>query len=78
MSVDQDCEPEIAAMIGTSAALSISDVPFNGPIGGVAVGRVDGKFVINPDVAQQEASDIYVVVAGTKNLLSCPAKRRWK
>ncbi|WP_138493931.1 polyribonucleotide nucleotidyltransferase [Paenibacillus pinistramenti] len=69
MSVDQDCEPEIAAMIGTSAALSISDVPFNGPIGGVAVGRVNGEFVINPDVAQQEASDMYVVVAGTKDAI---------
>ncbi|WIV20828.1 polyribonucleotide nucleotidyltransferase [Paenibacillus polygoni] len=69
MSVDQDCEPEIAAMIGTSAALSISDVPFNGPIGGVAVGRVNGEFVINPDVAAQEASDIYVVVAGTKDAI---------
>lgn len=69
MSVDQDCEPEIAAMIGTSAALSISDVPFNGPIGGVAVGRVNGQFVINPDIAQQEASDIYVVVAGTKEAI---------
>ncbi|MDO7905782.1 polyribonucleotide nucleotidyltransferase [Paenibacillus sp. JX-17] len=69
MSVDQDCEPEIAAMIGTSAALSISDVPFNGPIGGVAVGRVNGEFVINPNIAQQEASDIYVVVAGTKDAI---------
>ncbi|WP_404303667.1 polyribonucleotide nucleotidyltransferase [Paenibacillus sp. DP01] len=69
MSVDQDCEPEIAAMIGTSAALSISDVPFNGPIGGVAVGRVNGKFVINPDIAQQNASDLYLVVAGTKDAI---------
>ncbi|GGA39386.1 polyribonucleotide nucleotidyltransferase [Paenibacillus physcomitrellae] len=69
MSVDQDCEPEIAAMIGTSAALSISDVPFNGPIGGVAVGRVNGEFVINPDIAQQEASDMYLVVAGTKDAI---------
>ncbi|KZE76889.1 MULTISPECIES: polyribonucleotide nucleotidyltransferase [Paenibacillus] len=69
MSVDQDCEPEIAAMIGTSAALSISDVPFNGPIGGVAVGRVDGQFVINPDIAQQSASDLYLVVAGTKDAI---------
>lgn len=69
MSVDQDCEPEIAAMIGTSAALSISDVPFNGPIGGVAVGRVDGQFVINPDIAQQDASDLYLVVAGTKDAI---------
>lgn len=69
MSVDQDCEPEIAAMIGTSAALSISDVPFNGPIGGVAVGRVDGNFVVNPNIAEQEASDIYLVVAGTKDAI---------
>ncbi|WP_342561466.1 polyribonucleotide nucleotidyltransferase [Paenibacillus sp. FSL R7-0345] len=69
MSVDQNCAPDIAAMIGTSAALSISDVPFDGPIGGVAVGRINGEFVINPDVAQQEASDIYVVVAGTKDAI---------
>ncbi|PPQ49941.1 polyribonucleotide nucleotidyltransferase [Paenibacillus peoriae] len=69
MSVDQDCEPEIAAMIGTSAALSISDVPFNGPIGGVAVGRVDGQFMINPDIAQQNVSDLYLVVAGTKDAI---------
>ena len=52
MSVDQDCSPEIAAMIGTSAALGISDVPFNGPIGGVIVGRIDGQFIINPTIAQ--------------------------
>lgn len=69
MSVDQDCAPDIAAMIGTSAALSISDVPFNGPIGGVAVGRINGEFIINPDVAQQALSDIYVVVAGTKDAI---------
>ncbi|WP_238653747.1 polyribonucleotide nucleotidyltransferase [Paenibacillus piscarius] len=69
MSVDQDCAPDIAAMIGTSAALSISDVPFSGPIGGVAVGRINGEFVINPDVAQQAVSDIYVVVAGTKDAI---------
>ncbi|MGN7760343.1 polyribonucleotide nucleotidyltransferase [Paenibacillus sp. 22594] len=69
MSVDQDCAPDIAAMIGTSAALSISDVPFSGPIGGVAVGRINGEFIINPDVAQQAISDIYVVVAGTKDAI---------
>ncbi|GAB6988964.1 polyribonucleotide nucleotidyltransferase [Paenibacillus pini] len=69
MSVDQDCAPDIAAMIGTSAALSISDVPFNGPIGGIAVGRIDGQFIINPNVAQQEASDLYLVVAGTKDAI---------
>ncbi len=69
MSVDQDCPPEIAAMIGTSAALSISNVPFNGPIGGVIVGRVDGQFIINPTVAQEEKSDLYVVVAGTRDAI---------
>ncbi len=69
MSVDQDCSPEIAAMIGTSASLSISDVPFNGPIGGVVVGRIDGQFIINPTIAQQEISDVYLVVSGTKDAI---------
>ncbi|WP_274651500.1 polyribonucleotide nucleotidyltransferase [Paenibacillus humicola] len=69
MSVDQDCSPEIAAMIGTSAALSVSDVPFNGPIGGVIVGRIDGEFLINPTAEQEAKSDIYVVVAGTKDAI---------
>jgi polyribonucleotide nucleotidyltransferase len=69
MSVDQDCSPEIAAMIGTSAALSISDVPFNGPIGGVVVGRINGEFLINPNVEQTEQSDIFLVVAGTKDAI---------
>jgi len=69
MSVDQECSPEITAMIGTSAALSISDVPFNGPIGGVIVGRVNGQFVINPTTAQMEESDLHLVVAGTKDAI---------
>jgi len=69
LSVDQDCSPEIAAMIGTSAALSISEIPFNGPIGGVIVGRVNGEFVINPTVEQEQQSDIYAVVAGTKDAI---------
>lgn len=69
MSVDQDCSPEIAAMIGTSAALSISDIPFDGPIGGVNVGRVNGQFIINPTVEQNEQTDIFVVVAGTKDAI---------
>jgi len=67
LSVDQDCSPQIAAMIGTSAALSISDVPWNGPIGGVVVGRIDGKFIINPTEEQEQASDLYCVVAGTRD-----------
>lgn len=69
MSVDQDCPPEIAAMIGTSAALSISDVPFDGPIGGVSVGRINGQFIINPTVTQEQETDIFVVVAGTKDAI---------
>jgi len=69
MSVDQDCAPEIAAMIGVSAALSISDVPFSGPVGGVIVGRVDGEFVINPSSELEEKSDIHLVVAGTKDAI---------
>lgn len=70
MSVDQDCSSEIAAMIGTSIALSISDVPFNGPIGGAVVGRINGEFVLNPTVEQQTQSDIHLVVAGTKDAIN--------
>ncbi|MEI7026325.1 polyribonucleotide nucleotidyltransferase [Paenibacillus sp. y28] len=69
MSVDHDNSPEIAALIGTSAALSISDVPFNGPVGGVVVGRIDGEFIINPTLEQREKSDIFLVVAGTKDAI---------
>jgi polyribonucleotide nucleotidyltransferase len=67
LSVDQDNSPEIAAMIGTSAALSISDIPFNGPIGGVILGFVDGEVVINPDADQREKSLMYVTLSGTKD-----------
>ncbi len=66
MSVDQNCSSEIAAMIGASAALSVSDIPFSGPIAGVIVGRIDGELVINPTVEESEKSDIHLVVAGTK------------
>ncbi|GAB6180704.1 polyribonucleotide nucleotidyltransferase [Desulfotomaculum defluvii] len=65
LSVDQDNAPEIAAMIGASAALHISKIPLKKPIGGVIVGRVDGQFVINPVVRQAENSDMHLVVAGT-------------
>ncbi|MGB9792095.1 MAG: polyribonucleotide nucleotidyltransferase [Thermacetogeniaceae bacterium] len=67
LSVDQDCAPDITAMNGASLALSISDIPFAGPIGGVIVGRVDGEFVINPTVEQSEKSEMHLVVAGTKD-----------
>jgi polyribonucleotide nucleotidyltransferase len=70
MSVDQNCSTEIAAMIGTSAALSISDIPFNGPIAGVIVGRINGEFIVNPSVEQQNQSDIHLVVAGTKEAIN--------
>lgn len=70
LSVDQDCSPEIAGMIGASAALTVSDIPFDGPIAGVIVGRVDGQFVINPTVEQAEKSDLHLVVAGTKHAVN--------
>ena len=65
MSVDNDCSPEITAMIGASVALSISDIPWNGPIAGVFVGMVDGEFVINPTLAQREKSVLELTVAGS-------------
>ncbi|MFS0782252.1 polyribonucleotide nucleotidyltransferase [Bacillus sp. 1P06AnD] len=70
MSVDQDCSSEMAAMFGSSLALSISDIPFEGPIAGVIVGRIDDKFIINPTVEQMEASDINLTVAGTKDAIN--------
>ena len=66
MSVDQDCSPEISAMIGASIALSISDIPWNGPIGGVFMGLCDGQLVVNPTAAQREVSDLELTVAATK------------
>lgn len=70
MSVDQDCSSEMAAMFGSSLALCTSDIPFEGPIAGVIVGRVDGAFVINPTVEQAEKSDIHLTVAGTKDAIN--------
>lgn len=69
LSVDKDNAPEICGMIGASAALSISDLPWNGPIAGVRMGRVNGQFVVNPTVAQLEESDLSVYVAGTKDAI---------
>ena len=65
MSVDPDCSPEITAMIGASIALSISDIPWNGPIGGVFMGLVDGKLVVNPTAEEQKKSDLQLTVAAT-------------
>lgn len=67
LSVDQDCSSEIAAMIGSSIALGISDIPFDGPIAGVNIGRIDGEFIINPTIEEQAESDLFLTVAGTKN-----------
>lgn len=70
LSVDMDATPEMAAMFGSSLALCISDIPFDGPIAGVYVGRIDGKFVINPTIAEKEKSDISLAVAGTKQAIN--------
>ena len=66
MSVDQDCSPEITAMVGASIALSISDIPWNGPIGGAFVGLVDGKVVINPTAEQRKVSTLELTVAASE------------
>ncbi len=70
LSVDQDCSPELTAMLGSSLAVSISKIPFNGPIAGVKVGCVDGEFVINPTPEQLEVSTIDLTVAGTKDAIN--------
>ena len=70
LSVDQDASPEMAAMFGASLALCISDIPFNGPIAGVKVGRINGELIANPTVAQMEESDIDLTVAGTAQALN--------
>lgn len=70
MSVDPDCSPEIAAMVGTSVALSISDIPWNGPISGVSVGLIDGNFIINPTSEQKKVSQMAVTVASTDSRIA--------
>lgn len=70
MSVDPDCQPEIAAMLGVSIALSISEIPWDGPISGVSVGLIDGEYVINPTEAQREVSRMAVTVASTSDLVA--------
>ena len=66
LSTDKEHQADILALIGASTALEISDIPFAGPVAGVRVGRVDGKFIVNPTISQQEESDINIVVAGNK------------
>ncbi len=70
LSVDLDATPEMSAMLGSSLALCVSDIPFEGPVAGVQVGRVNGQFIINPTVAENAKSDIQLVVAGTKNAIN--------
>ncbi|MDR2599738.1 MAG: polyribonucleotide nucleotidyltransferase, partial [Oscillospiraceae bacterium] len=67
LAVDHDCQPEIAAMVGASAAISISDIPFNGPIGGVGLGLIDGKFIINPTTAERDITEMYCTIASTSS-----------
>ncbi|WIF94686.1 polyribonucleotide nucleotidyltransferase [Caminicella sporogenes] len=69
LSVDQDCTPDIVAMIGSSVALSISDIPFSGPTGSVLIGLIDGKFVVNPTAKEREISQMHLVVSGTKDAI---------
>ncbi len=70
LSVDTAYSPELTALFGSSLALTISDLPFEGPVAGVVVGRINGKFVINPTPEEQEQSDIYLTVAGTKDAIN--------
>ena len=78
MSANPDCSSAMAAMLGSSIALSISDIPFEGPIAGVVVGRINGRLIINPTVEELEKSDINLTVAGTKkaiNMVEAGAKQ---
>lgn len=69
MSVDDDAPSEIAAMIGSSVALAISDIPWDGPTGSVLIGMIDGEFIVNPSLAQREESSMHLVVSGTKDAI---------
>jgi polyribonucleotide nucleotidyltransferase len=70
LSVEQDCSPAITAILGASVALTISDIPFQGPIGGVIIGRVDGELVVNPTLEQDQKSDLHLTVAGTREAIN--------
>ena len=67
LSTDKEHEADVLALVGASAALEISDIPFSGPVAGVRIGRVDGRFIVNPTISQQEQSDINIVVAGNRD-----------
>ena len=70
MSVDPDCSPEVAAAIGVSAAIAISDIPWAGPISSVNVGLIDGEIVINPTLEQRAKSDLNLTVSSTEDLVA--------
>ncbi|TCO79894.1 polyribonucleotide nucleotidyltransferase [Marinisporobacter balticus] len=69
LSVDQDCTPDFVAMVGSSVALSISSIPFDGPTGSVVIGLIDGEFIVNPTLEQREKSQMHLVVSGTKDAI---------
>ena len=69
LSVDQECTPDVVAMIGSSIALSISDIPFNGPTGSVVIGLIDNQFIVNPTANEREISKLHLVVSGTKDAI---------
>ncbi len=69
LCVDPDCAPEILGMIGSSVALSISDIPFDGPTGSVMIGRIEDRFIVNPTLEERDASDLHLVVSGTKDAI---------
>ena len=69
LSVDQDCTPDMVAMIGSSIALSISDIPFDGPTGSVTIGLIDGEFIVNPTAKERELTEMHLVVSGTKDAI---------
>ena len=69
MCVDPDCSPEIVAMLGSSIALCISDIPFEGPTASVLIGLIDGRFIVSPTLAEREASELHLVVSGTKDAI---------
>ncbi|MFZ5966538.1 MAG: polyribonucleotide nucleotidyltransferase [Bacillota bacterium] len=69
LSVDQDCTPDVVAMIGSSVALSISDIPFNGPTGSAIIGLIDGKFIVNPTAEERVKSQLHLAVSGTRDAI---------
>ena len=76
LSVDSDCSPEVCGIVGTSFALSISDIPWAGPIAGISVGMVDGELILNPNAEQRHKSDLNLTVCGTEEkvcMLECGA-----